>query len=121
MDFNSLMSAADDVLISTFNVGSGDKKGITLWPGESREINIEAVFDNPYARVDIPGGGKITTSEPSFTAHDRDITELQKKDTVSIQDIVWYVKELQPDGSGITRVFLSKYKKSSSDVPGGRL
>ena len=119
MDFNSLMSAADNVLISTFNAGSGDKKGVTLWPGEAREITIQGVFDNPYSRTDIPDGGAIASSDPSFTAHDRAIIGLEKRDAVMVNGDSWYVKELQPDGTGITRVALSKYKKSRMDRMGG--
>lgn len=113
------MARADNTLISTFNAGTGDKKGVTLWPGESREVTIQGVFDNPYARTDIPDGGTISSSDPSFTAHDRDITELNKRDAVAVGGDSWYVKELQPDGSGITRVVLSKYKKSPMDRRGG--
>ncbi|MEB8638653.1 head-tail joining protein [Cronobacter muytjensii] len=115
--FNSLMAKADDALIATFN----NDGGVTLWPGEAREVVIEAVFDNPYTRVDVPDGGKIPTSDPSFTAHDRDIVTLKKTDAVNINGQVYYVKELQPDGTGVTRVFASRYKKSSADQPGGLL
>lgn len=117
MDFNSLMAAADDVLISTFNA----KGGVILWPGESREVQIEAVFDDPFARTDIPDGGKIQGSDPSFTVRDGDIIGLKKNDAVLISGQKWYVKEPQPDGSGVTCVFLSKYQKSPFDKPGSRL
>lgn len=113
------MARADNTLIATFNAGTGDKKGVTLWPGESREVTIQGVFDNPYSRTDIPDGGTISSSEPSFTAHDRDITALKKRDAVVISEDTWYVKELQPDGTGVTRVALSKYTKSSMDRRGG--
>ncbi|MED7790447.1 head-tail joining protein [Klebsiella aerogenes] len=116
-DFNALMAAADDVLISTFNVDDS----VTLWPGTSRSQIIEGVFDNPALLTGIPDGGKFQGSDPSFTAHDRDITQLKKKDAVMISNIQWYVKSLQPDGSGITRVFLSKYQKSDQDRPGNLL
>jgi hypothetical protein len=116
-DFNALMAAADDVLISTFNVDGS----VELWPGESRSLTIQGVFDNPFLLTGIPDGGQIQGSDPSFTAHDRDIIGLQKKDPVLIIDTTWYVKSLQPDGSGVTRVFLSKYQKSGLDKLGDRL
>lgn len=116
-DFNALMAAADDVLITTFNV----KGSVTLWPGDSRSWQIEGVFDNPALLTGIPDGGKIQGSDPSFTAHDRDITRLRKKDAVNISGVLWYVKSLQPDGSGVTRVFLSRYQKSEQDRPGNLL
>lgn len=115
-DFNALMAAADDVLISTFNVDGS----VTLWPETDRSQVIEGVFDNPALLTGIPDGGKIQGSDPSFTAHDRDIPQLRKKDAVMIAGVTWYVKSLQPDGSGVTQVFLSKYQKSDQDRPGGR-
>jgi hypothetical protein len=69
----------------------------------------------------MPNGGKIQGSDPSFTAHDRDITRLKKKNAVMISGVLWYVKSLQPDGAGMTRVFLSRYQKSDQDRPGGLL
>ena len=120
MDFNALMAGADNTLIATFNVGTGENKGVTLWPGESREVTIQAVFDSPSVRTDIPDGGEISSSNSSFTAHDRDITELEKRDAVVICNVTWYVKELQPDGTGVTRVVLSQYQRSHQDKPGGR-
>jgi hypothetical protein len=116
-DFNALMAAADDVLITTFNVDGC----VELWPGNTRSRIIEGVFDNPALLTGIPDGGKIQGSDPSFTAHDRDLTDLKKKDAVSIAGVTWYVKSLQPDGSGVTRVFLSRYLKSDQDLPKGRL
>lgn len=117
MGFNELMRDADNILLSAFNVDGG----VLLWPGDVNERQIVGVFDTPYSRTDIPDGGYIAGSDTSFTAHDRDISNLAKKDSVLINNEVWYVKEMQPDGSGITRVFLSKYQKSQYDKPGGLL
>jgi hypothetical protein len=116
-NFSALMAAADDILISTFNV----QGSVELWPDTPRSRRTEGVFDNPYLLTEIPDGGDIKGSDPSFTAHDRDIAGLLKKDSVRIVGELWYVKSLQPDGTGITRVFLSRYIKSSLDTPGGRL
>jgi len=116
-DFNALMAAADDVLIATFNVDGC----VELWPGEARSQTIKGVFDNPFLLTGMPDGGQMQGSDPSFTAHDRDLIGLQKKDPVLIFKTMWYVKSLQPDGSGVTQVFLSKYQKSGLDTPGARL
>jgi hypothetical protein len=117
MNFNSLMKKADKLLITTFN----NEGGVTLWPNDARERTINAIVDKPYERTDIPDGGHITTADRSFTATDDDVIDLQKKDEVLADSVMYYVKELQPDGLGVTRVMLTKYKKSAADTPDGRL
>ncbi|AYN30001.1 hypothetical protein D8682_25295 [Buttiauxella sp. 3AFRM03] len=117
MDFDAVMKKADDLLIKTFKT----IKNVTLWPGGSSPRLIEAIFDQPYERTDIPDGGRIEGSSISITARDSDIIDLSRKDTVYVGEDKFFVKELQPDGLGMTRVMLSEYKKSAFDIPDSRL
>lgn len=106
MSFNSLMKSADQLLIATF----GEDGGVTLWPERDDFRVIGAIVDKPYERTDIPNGGHITGADRSFTANDYDVTGLQRKDAVLIDGETLYVKELQPDGLGLTRVMLVKHQ-----------
>lgn len=116
MGFSSLMAKVDTLLIATF----GAEGGVTLWPDGITPRRIMAIFDAPYERTDVPDGGHITGSDISFTARDCDILNLQRKEAVWVDGSTYYVKELQPDGLGMTRVMLSAYKKSPPEA-GGRL
>lgn len=117
MDFDAVMKKADDLIIKTFKTTSS----VTLWPDGASPRLIQAIFDRPYERTDIPDGGRITGSSISITARDSDIIGLKRKDTLYVDEEQFFVKELQPDGLGMTRVMLSKYIKSACDVPDSRL
>lgn len=117
MNFNSLMKSADQLLMATFNA----EGGVTLWPDGITPRVIEAIIDMPYERTDIPDGGRITGADRSFTASDSNVLNLARKDAVMIEGVTYYVKELQPDGLGVTRVMLVKHKPAQADPYGGRL
>lgn len=95
--------------MATFNV----EGGVTLWPDGITPRPIEAIFDKPYERTDIPDGGNITGADRSFTARDSDILNLAKKDAVLVEGVTYYVKELQPDGLGVTRVMLVSHQEKT--------
>lgn len=110
MDFNALMGAADRLLVSTFSVTGG----VTLWPERPSPRVIEALSDKPYERTDIPNGGRVSGADYSFTARDSDLAGLAMKDAVQVGGVTYVVKELQPDGLGVTRVMLSLYTPSGT-------
>ena len=117
MSFSAALAAADHLLVDTFE----EPGGVTLWPDTSRRTVIKAVFDAPWQGTDVPNGGQIQGRNACFTAFDRDIAVLKKGDAVIVRDELLYVKSLQPDGTGLTVVYLSKYQKSALDRPGGLL
>ncbi len=117
MSFSAALAAADNLLLDTF----GEPGGITLWPDTSRRTVITAVYDAPWQGTNVPDGGQIQGRDACFTAHDHDVAGLKKGDAVIIHDQRLFVKSLQPDGTGLTVVYLSAYKKSPLDRSGGLL
>ena len=117
MSFSAALAAADNLLLDTF----GEPGGITLWPDTSRRTVITAVYDAPWQGTDVPDGGQIQGRDACFTAFDRDIAGLEKGDAVVVRGVMQSVKSLQPDGTGLTVVYLSAYKKSPLDRSGGLL
>ncbi|MNC14774.1 hypothetical protein D3C75_625620 [compost metagenome] len=93
--------------------------GLTLCDGSTR--NISVIYDDPYQRTEIPDGGGIRGAERSFIAKDSDLLNLVKNCVVTVNGLSLYVRDLDADGTGVTTVYLSKYKKSASDRPGGLL
>ena len=117
MSFESDLAAGDAQMMETF----AEPGGVTLWPDTSRRTVIKAVFDAPWQGTDVPNGGQIQGRDACFTAFDRDIAGLKKGDAVVVRCELLYVKKLQPDGTGLTVVYLSKYQKSALDRPRGLL
>ncbi|EKS7425980.1 hypothetical protein QCK43_000714 [Enterobacter cancerogenus] len=117
MSFESDLAAGDAQMMATFS----EPGGVTLWPDSSRRTVITAVYDAPWQGTDVPNGGQIQGQDACFTAFDRDIAGLKKGEPVIVRGEKLYVKSLQPDGTGLTVVYLSKYQKSALDQPGGLL
>lgn len=117
MSFSAALAAADRLLLGTFE----EPGGVTLWPDSSRRTVITAVYDAPWRGTDVPNGGQIQGRDACFTTCDRDISGLKKGDPVIVRGEKQYVKSLQPDGTGLTVVYLSEYQKSMYDRSGGLL
>ncbi|WP_336286565.1 head-tail joining protein [Cronobacter dublinensis] len=117
MSFESDLAAGDAQMMATF----AEPGGVTLWPDTSRRTVIQAIYDAPWQGTDVPNGGQIQGRDARFSAFDRDISGLNKGDAVVVRGKMLYVKSLQPDGTGLTVVWLSEYRKSPHDRTGGLL
>jgi hypothetical protein len=117
LSFESDLEAGDAQMMETF----AEPCGVKLWPDTSRRTVITAVYDAPWQGTDVPNGGQIQGRDACFTSFDRDIAGLKKGEPVIVRGEKLYVKSLQPDGTGLTVVYLSKYQKSALDRPGGLL
>jgi hypothetical protein len=69
---------------------------------------IKGIFDNMHYGVDSPSYFEVSTSEPVLTVKSSDITTLQRGDSVTINSQAYRVHDIQPDGTGISRVLLHK-------------
>ena len=117
MSFARDLAAGDEQMMETF----AEPGGVTLWPDTSRRTVIPAIYDAPWQGTDVPNGGQIQGRDACFTAFDRDIAGLEKGDAVVVRGVMQSVKSLQPDGTGLTVVYLSAYKKSPLDRAGDLL
>lgn len=103
---------------------AGDEEMIREWgrPVKLRGKTdpIIAIFNEPYARVDVPHAGFITGTVTSLTALSDDVAGVVARDVVrvpkqrsiepdgSVTRSGWtdyVVKEPQPDGTGLTNIF----------------
>ncbi len=65
---------------------------------------ISIIFENPYK-----GAQNIETSDPSCLCMDSEITDVALNDAIILAGgITYYITEIQPDGTGITTLVLSK-------------
>ncbi|ELY4662255.1 hypothetical protein SMZ96_000870 [Cronobacter muytjensii] len=108
MSFESDLAAGDAQMMATF----AEPGGVTLWPDTSRRTVIPAIYDAPWQGTDVPNGGQIQGRDACFSAFDRDIPGLKKGDVVIVRGKELYVKSLQPDGTGLTVVYLSAHRAS---------
>ncbi|MGU3850913.1 head-tail joining protein [Escherichia coli] len=103
---------------------AGDEETIREW-GRPVKLRgkadpIIAIFNEPYARVDVPHAGFITGTVTSLTALSDDVAGVVARDVVQVPkqrsiaadgSVTWsgwtdyVVKEPQPDGIGLTNIF----------------
>ncbi|EPW1928712.1 head-tail joining protein, partial [Escherichia coli] len=110
---------------------AGDEETIREW-GRPVKLRgkadpIIAIFNEPYARVDVPHAGFITGTVTSLTALSDDVAGVVARDVVQVPkqrsiaadgSVTWsgwtdyVVKEPQPDGIGLTNIFLEPHTSS---------
>lgn len=114
------LRAGDEEMIRTFG------RPVRL-AGKSDPVT--AIFNEPYARTDIPHTGFITGTVTSLTALSDDVAGVVSRDVVQVAKqrsidesgaIVWsgwteyVVKEPQPDGAGLTVIYLEPKTNSEN-------
>jgi hypothetical protein len=70
-----------------------------LWDG----TGINVIFDNSF--VDAQG---VEVLQPVIHAKSADVTALVHGDPLVIEGTVYYIRGIQPDGTGVTRLVMSK-------------
>ena len=70
-------------------------------------VTIQVMYDAESQEVD-PETGDIRSSNPLVTVATKDAPLASNRDTVSISGVVFNVREVMPDGSGLTQIILTK-------------
>lgn len=110
MSYDDDLAAGDRQLIATF----GRPVRVTA------DREIVAIFNTPYSRTDIPGGGYVQGVVSSLDTLSDDVNGLAKRDTIQVPlkktvgpgGVEWAewttytIREIQPDGAGLTIIYL---------------
>ena len=73
------------------------------------ESALTGIFDNPYFSANS-GIGEVTfaDSNPTFTGRTVDFTDIRYGDRLEIGSVVWVIREIIPDGTGLTELTLER-------------
>jgi hypothetical protein len=73
------------------------------------ETGITVIFDKPYSAVDS-GFGEVAFSDanPSITAKSSDCTTMKYGERIEIDSVVWLIREIMPDFTGVTEITLER-------------
>ena len=85
--------------------GFGQAVSFTDSSGET--VSCTAIFDNGFSAPQI-GDLVIETTDPVLTCKTSDISGIESGDSVTVESITYKVIQIQPDGTGISTVFLGK-------------
>ncbi|WP_368750148.1 head-tail joining protein [Klebsiella aerogenes] len=107
MSYDDDLMHADQQLIRTFG------RPVRL---PSLPEPVLAIYDEPYARTDIPGGGFIKGQVITLTAITSEMNGLSQRDVLSVPRSMvngewadwtdYTVREIEPDGSGLSVIYL---------------
>lgn len=82
-------------------------------------FTITAILDAPSSEIEVYDrsfydekhyAGKVKTQDARLTAVESDITGLTKNDICTINSVDWYVMEIEPDGTGMVTIVISKHQ-----------
>lgn len=97
-----MASDVSDIFFTDFAVDA------TYTPSGGTAKGIKVVFDNEYAVVSLAGDVAIESVSPAAHCKDSDIIGAKHGDTLVINSVTYYVIGIQPDGTGITILILSR-------------
>lgn len=117
MSYDDDLEYGDRQMIATFG------RPVRL-PSHALDESILGIFDDPYARTDLPNGGYIDGQVITLTVISAEINGLAKRDLLSVSrktaEGAWgdwtpyVVKDIQPDGAGLSVVYLDPATTSAN-------
>jgi len=96
-DFNNAFLSADDFAVTA---------KVTLVGGNSKKINV--IFDSEYYQSQLVGDVGIANADPQVLCKTIDVTNITQGASLVISGTTYYVTSVEPDGTGMTRLVLSK-------------
>ena len=122
MNYDDDLEYGDRQMIATFG------RPVRL-PADKFSEPILGIFDDPYGRTDLPHSGFITGKIITLNVISSEINGLASRDVIQIpmekpsrENPEWSgwteytVKEMQPDGAGLSVVYLEPKTTSNNDV-----
>lgn len=85
---------------------------VVSWNNGSEVRNVRGIFDNEYSRVDVLESG-VESRGPEIAIASADIVGVAQGQTITVDNgdgttTAYNVMAVEPDGTGITRLLLSK-------------
>lgn len=86
---------------------SANDWGTKVYPLRGNVVSFDAIFDNDFVEVEA-GGVPFAMQQPRLIARTSDISTLVEDDQIKINGIIYKIKVIQADGTGMTNLVLEK-------------
>ncbi len=97
-----------DAFNTCFFNGTFDEEALYT-PSGGPTIPVRVIFDNGYHAVQFEqADSQVESSCPKAICRETEVAGTAHGDTLQIRGNTWYVIEVQPDGTGLVIVLLSK-------------
>lgn len=80
----------------------------TFTPVGGQGVTVRGIFDNGHEEVDAGGGVPFSVTSPQFHARTVDVSTASEGDTLEIDGVVYVIRVVMPDGTGLTMLQLEK-------------
>ena len=82
---------------------------LATWTHAGADTSLMVIFDAAHMAVDLETGAPVSTSAPQITVRDADLPAgAAQGDAVIVAGKSWKVRDLQPDGTGVTVAMLEE-------------
>lgn len=96
-NFNNAFLSTDDFASSAY---------LTIVGGSAKKISV--IFDSEYYQSQLVGEVGIANADPQVICKSSDLTGITQNAVIKIGAVTYYVTSVEPDGTGMTRLVLSK-------------
>lgn len=69
---------------------------------------VRGIFDNPYRPAELGGEVGVAGTDPMFTCRSSQISSAVEGDTITISGTNYTIREIMPDGTGVTELVLEE-------------
>lgn len=122
MNYDDDLEYGDRQMIATFGRP-------VIPPGATADNTILAVYDEPYARTDLPEGGFITEQVITLTLITSDAPGIQQRERITVplsrtrspsglieweSWTIFTIRDIQPDGAGLSVLYLDPLTDSDN-------
>ena len=83
---------------------------VAVLPAISVAHTISAIFDLP-SQVQNIGNTGIIIQDITATVKTADVTGISTSDTITVRSVVYKIREILDDGTGITKLILAEAKR----------
>lgn len=81
---------------------------VTYTPDGGTSRTVTGIFDNPYLAADAGGIVEFNASSPTFMTRTSAITGASYGDELVIDSVTYVIREVMPDGTGMTTLALEE-------------
>ena len=75
------------------------------WKGTE---SIRGILDVGYSTPNIGGDVSMISTDPTFTCRSSEVTGAAEGDTLSVSGVDYVIREVMPDGTGVTEFTLER-------------
>ena len=75
-------------------------------PTGGSAVTVTGIFDNAHEEVDAGGGVPFSVRTPRFHTRTADVADAEEGDTLEIDGVIYTIRVVMPDGTGLTMLQL---------------